>query len=43
MSDQSVDLSELHYSAQASYFAAFRGIWDKKIEKSRGIQDKIFL
>ena len=32
-----------HYSAQASYFAAFRGIRDTKIEKSRGIQDKISL
>ena len=30
-----------HYSAQASYFAAFRGIRDTKIEKSLGIQDKI--
>ena len=34
---------KLHYSAQASYFAAFRGIRDTKIEKSRGIQDKISL
>ena len=34
---------ERHYSAQASYFAAFRGIRDTKIEKSRGIQDKISL
>ena len=34
---------EHHYSAQASYFAAFRGIRDTKIEKSRGIQDKISL
>ena len=32
-----------HYSAQASYFAAFRGIRNTKIEKSRGIQDKISL
>ena len=32
-----------HYSEQASYFAAFRGIRDTKIEKSRGIQDKISL
>ena len=32
-----------HYSAQASYFAAFRGIRDTKIEKSRGIQDKTSL
>ena len=31
-----------HYSAQASYFAAFRGIRDTKIEKSRGIQDFLF-
>ena len=31
------------YSAQASYFAAFRGIRDTKIEKSRGIQDKLSL
>ena len=29
-----------HYSAQASYFASFRGIWNTKIEKSRGIQNK---
>ena len=29
------------YSAQASYFAACRGIRDTKIEKSRGIQDHI--
>ena len=35
--------SEVHYSAQASYFAAFRGIRDTKIEKSRGMQDKISL
>ena len=35
-----VNLIEQHYSAQASYFAAFRGIRDTKIEKSRGIQDK---
>ena len=33
----------VHYSAQASYFAAFRGIRDTKIEKSRGIRDKISL
>ena len=33
----------VHYSAQASYFAACRGIRDTKIEKSRGIQDKISL
>ena len=33
----------LHYSAQTSYFAAFRGIRDTKIEKSHGIQDKISL
>ena len=33
----------MHYSAQASYFAAFRGIRDTKIEKSHGIQDKISL
>ena len=31
-----------HHSAQAS-FAAFRGIRDTKIERSRGIQDKISL
>ena len=35
--------SFFHCSAQASYFAAFRGIRDTKIEKSRGIQDKISL
>ena len=33
----------LHYSEQASYFVAFRGIRDTKIEKSCGIQDKISL
>ena len=33
----------LLYSAQASYFAAFRGIRDTKIEKSRGIRDNIYL
>ena len=34
---------KVHYSAQASCFAAFRGIRDTKIEKSCGIQDKISL
>ena len=32
-----------HYSAQVSYFAAFRGIRDTKIEISCGIQDKTSL
>ena len=36
-------LREKHYSAQASYFAACRGIRDTKIEQCRGIQDKIYL
>ena len=39
----SENLAAGHYCAQASYFAAFRGIRDTKIEKSRGIQDKISL
>ena len=34
------ETAKRHYSAQASYFGACRGIRDTKIEKSRGIQDK---